>query len=107
MNWKIGDFKASGLKCDTEGCDYRDDSIKCEDYHKWVNAPCPKCGHSLLTPSDYKLVMRLKAAMMTINIICAPFTIIYYFFKKKRPFEDEKIARLENVKNTWVVKDEG
>jgi hypothetical protein len=44
----------SGIKCDA--CDYRDDSVKVEDYPEWVNKPCPKCGANLLTEADFNSV---------------------------------------------------
>ena len=45
--------KISGLKCDNPNCDYRDDTIKYEDYKKYVDAKCPKCGMILLTKKEY------------------------------------------------------
>lgn len=41
----------SGIKCDY--CDYRDDSVEFSDYPKWLDKPCPHCGHNLLTETDY------------------------------------------------------
>ena len=46
-----------GLKCDNPDCDYVNMDIKVEDYKKWVNKPCPKCGENLLTEDDYNFVM--------------------------------------------------
>ena len=43
----------SGLKCDNPNCNYKDMSIKVEDYKNWINAPCPRCGESLLTQEQY------------------------------------------------------
>jgi len=51
--------KISGLKCDNPNCDYNDPSIKVEDYEKWIDAPCPKCGQSLLTQADYDTVQKI------------------------------------------------
>ncbi len=45
-----------GLKCDVEGCDYRDDTIHKNDYKMYLNAPCPKCGASLLTKEDLSTI---------------------------------------------------
>ena len=45
----------SGIKCDNPECDFRDDSVKYEDYPNWLNKPCPKCGQNLLTKEDYKV----------------------------------------------------
>jgi len=50
-------LKITGIKCDV--CDWRDDSVRLEDYPKYVNAECPKCGQNLLTVEDYKNVQRL------------------------------------------------
>jgi len=52
-------FHCSGLKCDAKECDYIDMSIKFEDYPKYINAPCPKCGAPLLTQADYDTVSAL------------------------------------------------
>lgn len=41
--------RVAGLKCDNKECDYQDDTIRYEEYKKYINAPCPKCGHNLLT----------------------------------------------------------
>ena len=49
----------SGLKCDTLGCDYRNDIIVFEDYPKYINKPCPNCGGPLLTEKDYKHCVRV------------------------------------------------
>ena len=45
--------KIQGLKCDNPKCDYRNDDICVEDYPKWINAKCPKCGEILLTQKDF------------------------------------------------------
>lgn len=33
-----------GIKCDNKDCDFKDMSVSYEDYPKWINKPCPKCG---------------------------------------------------------------
>lgn len=53
-----------GIKCDK--CDYKDMSVRFEDYKKWLNKPCPKCGANLLTIEDY---ISTKALIITTNII--------------------------------------
>ena len=45
--------RVAGIKCDNKACDYKDDSVRYEDYKEYVNKPCPKCGHNLLTKKDY------------------------------------------------------
>ncbi|MDY2630085.1 MAG: hypothetical protein SOV85_01840 [Clostridium sp.] len=44
-----------GLKCDNPKCDYRDDTVKYEDYEKYIGAKCPKCGMVLLTQKEYDM----------------------------------------------------
>lgn len=46
------EVQVQGLKCDADGCGYEDMSISSENYSEYVNAPCPDCGASLLTPED-------------------------------------------------------
>lgn len=57
----------SGLKCDTPSCDYRDDSIKADNYERYINEPCPKCGESLLTQADYDIVQKYLAIAESLN----------------------------------------
>ncbi|MNB94637.1 hypothetical protein D3C81_428280 [compost metagenome] len=54
-------YEISGIKCDTEGCDFKDETVSLEDYSQWLNKPCPKCGGNLLTEEDYKNVNDLIA----------------------------------------------
>lgn len=63
MNKTSIDIK--GIKCDREGCGYRDDSVKFKEYKKWVNKPCPKCGMNLLTRKEFLLC---KFLVITIKI---------------------------------------
>lgn len=46
-------LKISGIKCDNEACDYRDDSVQFVDYPQWLDKECPNCGDNLLTQEDY------------------------------------------------------
>ena len=71
-----------GLKCDNPKCDYKDMSIHWEDYSKWVGRNCPKCGEILLTPDDYKLVVRLKNIENNIFIKILNFVTDKLFFWK-------------------------
>ena len=50
-----------GIKCDNTNCDFMNMSVKVEDYDKWLNRPCPKCGENLLTDDDYRNVQFLLA----------------------------------------------
>lgn len=51
------ELNIKGIKCDT--CNWRDETVKFEDYPKWLNKPCPVCGANLLTEADLKSVKRL------------------------------------------------
>lgn len=69
-----------GLKCDTPTCNYRDDSINVGEYESYINAPCPKCGASLLTPEDFATVQHTMAIAEFINSL-----------------SPERLAKLSNV----------
>lgn len=58
-----------GIKCDTEGCEYRDESVKVEEYLNWLNKPCPRCNGNLLTQSDYNNVQMLLSIEKMMNEI--------------------------------------
>lgn len=62
-------LEIGGIKCDTQGCDYRDDSVKVEDYSDWLNKPCTKCGGNLLTQADYDNVQTMLAVAKMMNSI--------------------------------------
>jgi hypothetical protein len=66
MNKDPVTFKVAGIKCDTEGCNFKDDTVKQEDYKQWLNKPCPLCGANLLTQADYNIV----AALNTFASLC-------------------------------------
>lgn len=57
----------SGIKCDNEKCDYRDDDVKYEDYENWLNKLCPKCGENLLTQEDLENSVRLHTILNAIG----------------------------------------
>lgn len=60
-----------GIKCDNPACDYQDMTVKYEEYPKWVNKPCPICGHNLLTEADYiqlQTFMELTAYINTLDL---------------------------------------
>ncbi|MCX5884341.1 MAG: hypothetical protein NT096_00250 [Proteobacteria bacterium] len=57
----IATFNIAGIKCDAEGCTFRDDTVKMKDYKSWLNKPCPLCGANLLTQADYDTVIALKS----------------------------------------------
>jgi len=58
-------LEINGIKCDN--CEYRDDSVQMEDYHAWLDKPCPLCGEKLLTRDDYEMVEKLCATVKTEN----------------------------------------
>lgn len=71
----------SGIKCDTQGCDYFDESVKVEDYAEWIDKPCPKCGGNLLTKEDFDTVQATIALVNMMNGILPP------------PSEDEQLFK--------------
>jgi hypothetical protein len=75
-----------GLKCDAPTCDYVDDGVKDEDYEKYLNAPCPKCGASLLTPEDFEAIKMLHALADLITTIGGG------------PLRED-----ESVDNSWII----
>ncbi len=54
--------KISGIKCDNPSCDYRDDTVKFEEYKDWIDKPCPECGTNLLTKKEVKMCELLMGA---------------------------------------------
>jgi hypothetical protein len=53
------------LKCDAEGCDYRESSIELSPKH--IGKLCPKCGADLLTEADYKEALVWLGTIAAIN----------------------------------------
>jgi hypothetical protein len=66
---KAIEYHISGLKCDVEGCGYTDDDAKFEDYPKYLNKPCPKCGANLLTEADLKATQALTSMADWVNAL--------------------------------------
>ena len=56
-----------GLKCDNPECDYVNMDIPRNEYEKWVNKPCPKCGENLLTEEDYMKSQFLESLIDMVN----------------------------------------
>jgi len=56
-----------GIKCDNKECNFKDMSVQFEDYYKWLNKPCPKCGSNLLTQQDYDTVKILIDLTAIVN----------------------------------------
>lgn len=61
------ELNIDGIRCDNEACTYHDDTVKVEDYAKWVNKPCPFCSSNLLTEADYNNVQELIQTTQMIN----------------------------------------
>jgi len=60
-------LNVQGIKCDNKDCDYREANIPVEEYIKWLNKPCPKCGANLLTQADYDNIMFLMSLEVSMN----------------------------------------
>jgi hypothetical protein len=60
-------YEIGGLECDAEGCDYEDTEAKFEEYDKYLNQPCPKCGANLLTEADLKSTRLMVGAANLLN----------------------------------------
>lgn len=56
-----------GLKCDNPTCNYRDDTVKFEDYPILVNKPCPDCGSNLLTQADLDTCLKMRETADLMN----------------------------------------
>lgn len=64
---KALEVSISGIKCDKQSCGFRDDSVKVEDYDKWLNKTCPKCNSNLLSETKYSNAQLLIKANRIIN----------------------------------------
>ncbi len=62
----------TGIKCDTVGCGYEDDTAKFEEYDRWLNKPCPDCGGNLLTQTDLDATKAIMKMTETINRMIGP-----------------------------------
>jgi hypothetical protein len=60
---------SSGLKCDTQGCDWRDPDISLANFASYVDFPCPKCGASVLTEQDYDALQVVMTLVHEVNAI--------------------------------------
>ena len=68
MTNKLVELSISGIKCDNEDCDYRDDGVGRDNYPAYVNKPCPECGDSLLTQADYDTVVLLEKLGVELDV---------------------------------------
>ena len=83
---KVANFKVKGLKCDNPDCDFRDDTINAEDYEKWLNVPCPKCGSNLFTQKDYNALIGMMKIVKFVNIIMFPIMFIFGRWLKRKKY---------------------
>ena len=61
------DMRVVGIKCDEPNCDFINRDVQVTEYEDWIDAPCPKCGASLLTQADYDAIMKMKKIVDFIN----------------------------------------
>lgn len=59
--------QSTGIKCDNPNCDYKDESVKFEDFEEWLNKPCPECGWNLLTNEDFENIKDLFTIINHVN----------------------------------------
>lgn len=64
---KYGELKTSGIKCDNQTCDYKDETVGFDEMCEWIDRSCPKCGENLLTKEDYHNVLTVKLAYDLLN----------------------------------------
>ena len=88
----------SGIKCDNPNCNYRDDSVKFEDYPQWIDKACPVCAWNLLTKECYAKNLKLLNVIDVISNIGHVLKWINPFFLyrkamgiQKKPFEGHKV----------------
>lgn len=58
---KLMTIEISGIKCDNPDCDYRDMTVRRENYLEYLGKPCPECDSVLLTQADYEAVLALES----------------------------------------------
>lgn len=61
------EIKTTGLKCDNPSCDWKDETVAIDDYEKWLDKPCPKCGQNVLTQQDLDNAKGILAMMEMVN----------------------------------------
>src|SRR4051812_42833476 len=58
-------IQESNLQCDNY--DWSDAEINFETYKDWIDKPCPKCGHNVLTQEDYQHAEIVRHTIEFIN----------------------------------------
>ena len=61
------EYQDGGLRCDNTKCDWEDKTIGFDNYEKWINAECPKCGENVLTETDFKNAKKMHEMVKYIN----------------------------------------
>lgn len=61
------EHQISGIQCDNEDCDFVDDTASFEEYEKWLNKPCPKCGYNLLTLENLLEILETSVQLKLLN----------------------------------------
>ena len=70
-----------GIQCDNKSCDFVvNGEISINETKKWLNVPCPKCGHNLLTERDFN---DFRNMIWIINIVNFLFSWVTIFIPKK------------------------
>lgn len=81
--WKIIEINVTGIKCDN--CTWNSPDVQSEQYHEWLNAPCPQCGANLLTQADYDTTKRLQKAGRIMNLLFGWLGYVPFINKTMRP----------------------
>lgn len=64
---KVLRLDIKGIQCDNPKCDYLNGEVSIEDYEKWINKKCPKCGEILLTKEEYEIAKSIMNLTEHIN----------------------------------------
>lgn len=92
---KAVELNIKGIKCDH--CDYQEPNVKFEDYEKWLNKPCPKCGANLLTEADLN---SLKMLIQLTNAANELFPSGFDGNDSKTPELDKKVKGIVEMNGT-------
>jgi len=96
--FKAVEYKIKGLKCDN--CDYRDYSVEYRDYPHYLHYPCPKCGHILLTESQYAKCQTAIRVVRIYNVIVFPYHIFKYLTSKE--YREVKVVTKVELQNDSI-----
>ncbi|WP_294395268.1 hypothetical protein [uncultured Clostridium sp.] len=61
--------KIGGLKCDNPNCDWYNMKIEIEDYKKYINYKCPRCGENVFSKKDYRALKIMLGFVKVVNVI--------------------------------------